>query len=249
MVWFEIDIGKFKAKYKFPKEDSATENLPYCDSQANILKRINETEQLKQEIQKVNLEKIRLDVKKSKESLSADEEDLLKRSEWILNTYQKVMNMKAYYINETTGEIHQTAQRKVGDETVEKFKGRTKNIPEGEYKETEIYEKDRYTREIRGEMLSPELYEMLKNKKKAVKFLMNFGTGWNEERVYVYPAFDEEMPNVLIMGKVGNTKLKDKIIQDLEELKEYEKLKEMIEATQIQVAKQNRGKIAGSLDD
>ena len=249
MVWFEINIGKYKAKYKFPKEDNATENLPYCDVKANILKRINETEQLKGEIEKVNLEKIRLEVKKSKEKLSAEEEDLLKRSECVLTAYQKVMNMKAYFVNEATGEIHQTALRKVGDEAVEKFKGRTKIIPEGEYKETEIYEKDRYTREIRGELLCPELNEVLKNKKKAYKFLMNFGSGWNEERVYVYPSSDERLPNVLIMGKVGRTKLAETILKDLEELKEYEKLKEMIEATQIQIAKQSRNKIAGSLDD
>jgi hypothetical protein len=248
MVFFDIQIGDFgECKYKFPKEENATDTMPYCDSQLNILKRINETEQIKNKINELTIKKTGLEFKKARGEITPEEEEELKRTETMANTYSNVMSMKPYFVNEDTGETHLTSLRKLGDECIDKFKGRTKVIPEGEYKVCDIVEKDRYRKAERGELLNQKLYEFLKKQNKAVKFNAFFGTGYNEERVYVYPHTD--IQNVLIIEKVGRTKLADTIAKDMEELAEIEKMKELLESITLQANKLNKNKIAGSLDD
>lgn len=246
MVFYNLTIGKWKCKYKFPKEEVETADLPYCDSQLNILKRINETEQIKTKVRDLTKRKAQLEYRKDNQIITDEEKEELKKVEVSAYAYQDVMNMKAYFVNEETGDIHLKALRKLGDEALEKSK-KTEEIPDGEYAVCDIIEKDRYLSEQRGELLCPELYNFLKEQSKAVKFAMNFGFGLNEQRVYVYPSND--IPDLLIIGKVGRTKFKDVVIADLEELKEYNKMKEMLEAIQLQATKQNKNKIAGKLDD
>jgi hypothetical protein len=248
MTFFELTIGDFgECKYKFPKEENSTDTMPYCDSQLNILKRVNETQQIKDKIGELTIQKTGLEFKKQRGEITPEEEEELKRVETMANTYSNVMSMKPYFLNEDTGEVHLTSLRKLGDECIDKFKGRTKVIPEGEYRVCEIAEKDRYRKAERGELLNQKLYDFLKKQNKAVKFTAFFGTGYNEERVYVYPSVD--IQNVLIIEKVGRTKLSETIAKDMEELAEIDKMKELLESITLQANKLNRGKIAGDLDD
>jgi hypothetical protein len=248
MVFFEITIGNFgECKYKFPKEENATDTMPYCDSQMNILKRVNETEQIKSKISELTIKKTGLEFKKQKGKITPEEEEELKQTEIMANTYSNVMALKPYFVNENTGEVHLKALKKLGDEAIDKFK-KTSVIPEGEYKVCDIAEKDRYRKAERGELLNQKLYDFLKKQdNKAIKFNATFGYGYNEERVYVYPSVD--IKNVLIIEKVGRTKLAETIAKDMEELAEVEKMKELLESITLQAGKLNRNKIAGSLDD
>jgi len=247
MVFFELEIQGFgECRYKFPKEENTTDTMPYCDSQMNILKRINETEQIKTKISELTIKKTGLEFKKQRGEITPEEEEELKQTEVMANAYTNVMSFKPYFINEETGETHMKALKKLGDEALEKSP-KTKEIPEGEYRVCEIVEKDRYLKEEKGELLNQKLYDFLKKQNKAIKFLMNFGLGNNEQRVYVYPSPD--INNVLIMDRVGRTKLSDTIAKDMEELAEIDKMKELLESITLQANKINKGKIAGSLDD
>jgi len=247
MVFSKLEIAGFgECLWKFPKEENATDTLPYCDANLNILDRVNETKQITTKISDLTIQKTKLEFKKQKGEISPEEEEELKRVGVMANTYQDVMNLKPYFINEDTGEIHLTALKKLGDEAIGKSL-RTKEILEGEYKVCEIVEKDRYLKEEKGELLNQKLYDFLKKQNKAIKFNMNFGFGYNEVRVYVYCSPD--IDNVLIINKVGRTKLAETIAKDMEELKEVEKMKELLENITLQANKINKGKIAGSLDD
>jgi len=247
MVFSKLEIAGFgECLWKFPKEENTADTLPYCDANLNILDRINETKQITTKISDLTIQKAKLEFKKEKGEISPEEEEELKRVEVMGNTYQDVMNLKPYFINEDTGEIHLTALKKLGDEAIGKSL-RTKELSESEFKVCEIIEKDRYLKEEKGELLNQKLYDFLKKQNKAIKFLMNFGYGYNEQRVYVYPSND--IDNVLIIGKVGRTKLVETITKDMEELKEVVKMKELLESITLQANKINKGKIAGSLDD
>lgn len=249
MGFSKIVIGNFgECEYKFPKEENASESLPYCDSQGNILKRVNETEQIKTKIVELNTEQIKLEFRKQKGELKPEEEELLKRVQTMSNTFQSVMSMKPFYINEDKpDDIHYKAFKKLGDEVIDKVK-KTDIIPEGEYRVCEVSEKEKFRKEERGELFNAKLYEFLKGQKgKAVKFNMNFGYGTNEQRVYVYPS--DELDNVLIINRVGRTRIIDTISNDLKDLEEENKMKELLESVNLQVAKLNRNKIAGNLDD
>lgn len=248
MVFYEIEIGNFgECKYKFPKEENATDTMPYCDGDLNILSRVNETKQITTKISELAIQKAGLEFKKQSGTITPEEEQELKKVEIMAYSYQDVMNMKAYFVNEATGEVHLTSFRKLGDEAIDKFRGRTKLVKEGEYKICDIVEKDRYRKAERGELLNSKLYEFLSNQNKAIKFNAFFGTGYNEERVYIYPSVD--IKNVLIIEKVGRTKLAETIAKDMEELAEVEKMKELLEGITLQANKLNKNKIAGSLDD
>ena len=248
MVWFDLTIGKFETKYKMLKEEVSTESMPYCDSQSNILIRVNETEQIKTKINDWTIKKTSLQFKKQRDGLNPQEEEELKKADTLATAYSDVMALKPYFVNEATGEIHLKALRKLGDEALEKSK-RTRVISDGEYRVCELKEKEKFLSEQRGAMLCPELYKMLKElgEDKAVKFTMNFGYGNNEERVYAFPS---EFPDALVITKVGNgrTKFRDALEKEIEELKEYTKLKEMLKAISLQESQKNKNKIA-SLDD
>jgi hypothetical protein len=247
MVFQELVIGNFgECKYKFPKEDNASDTLPYCDSNLNILKRVNETEQIKNKISELTIKKTGLEFKEARGEITSEEKEELKRTEVMANTYSNVMAMKPYFVNEETGETHMKALKKLGDEALDKSP-KTKEIPEGDYRVCEIVEKDRYLKEEKGMMLNQKLYDFLKKQNKAIKFVMNFGLGLNETRVYCYPSPD--INNVLIIDRVGRTKLSDTIAKDIEELNEIEKMKELLESITLQANKMNKGKLAGSLDD
>ena len=247
MVFYTLKIGKFgDCKYKFPKEKNSTTSLPYCDSNLNVLERINETKQITTKISDLTIQKAKLEFKKESGKITPKEEEELKQVELMANAYQDVMNLKPYYLNKDTGEVHLSALRKLGDEAIGKSL-KTKEIPEGEYRVCEINEKDRFLKEDRGELFNQKLYDFLSKENKAVKFVMNFGFGNNEERVYVYPSI--EFKNVLIIGKVGRTKIAEKIAEDIKELSEIEKMKELLKNVTLQASELNRGKIAGNLDD
>jgi hypothetical protein len=247
MVFFELQIGDFgECKYKFPKEENTTDTMPYCDSQLNILKRVNETEQINTKIKDLTIQRTGLEFKKQRGEITPEEEEELKRVDVMANTYSNVMSMKPFFVNENTGETHLKALKKLGDEAIDKFQ-KTKVINEGEYKVCDIVEKDRYRKAERGELLNQKLYDFLKKQNKAIKFNASFGFGYNEERVYVYPSVD--IQNVLIIEKVGRTKLAETIAKDMEELAEIDKMKELLESITLQANKLNKNKIAGSLDD
>jgi len=248
MVFYELVIGNFgSCKYKFPKEENTSDVLPYCDSQLNILKRVNETEQIKIKITDLTIQKAKLDFKKQNGIITPEEEVELKKVETMAQSYQDVMNMKPYFINENTGETHLKALKKLGEEAIG-VSSKTKEILEGEYRVCEIVEKDRYLKEEKGMLLNQKLYDFLKEQNKAIKMNMTFGTGiTNEQRVYIYPSID--IQNVLIIGKVGRTKLSETIEKDMQELAEVEKMKELLESITLQANKLNKNKIAGSLDD
>lgn len=246
MVFSNLEIEGFgECKYKFPKEENASDTLPYCDSELNILKRVNETEQIKKQISELSIKKAGLEFRKQRGIATAEELEELKKVEATAFALQNVMNLKPYYINEETGDIHAKALKKLGDEAIDRMP-KTSKISEGEYRICEIAEKEKYLKEEKGEFLNQKLYDFLKKQNKAIKFNMSFGYGINEQRTYVYPS---EFDNVLIINKVGRTKLQETIAKDMEELAEIEKMKELLESITLQANKINKNKIAGSLDD
>lgn len=248
MVFYKITIGKYKATYKFPTLKSSSD-YPYCDEQANILERINETEQQKQKIASLNPIVMTLDMKRQNGTITKEEEEKLKLLQKELNIRQEVFNLKPYYVNEKTGEVKLKALKKVGEEALESFRGRTSEVREGEYKETdkeEFFEKE-YQKEEKGFMICPELYKDLKAKgEKAIKFNAHLGNGWNEVRTYVYPS---KIDDVLVMVKVSQDKLYENMERELKELKEVQEMKKLLEQATLQANELNKGKIAGSLED
>lgn len=243
MVYFNLQIGKYKGFYQFDKEVNETTDLPYCDANKNILDRINETQQEKDKIEEVNMKVLKLEHKPDK---TAQEEEQLKDLHIEINIRTEIRTYKPYYKDKKTGDTHLKAFKLLGDEVLDGTEGRTKEIPEGEYAFCEIGEHEVMKKGEKGTFFSQELYDVLKAQNKAVKFNMKFAKGNNEERIYIYP--DTEIPNVMIMNKTGRTKFKDVLIRNVEDLKQYEELKKMLEGIDLDNAKKNRNKIAGSLD-
>lgn len=246
MVWSNLTIGNWKCKYKFPKEKNSVTDLPYCDSKGDIVKRVNETEQLKQKISDLVIEVTKLDFKKQNGTITSEEEDKLKISQKDLAVRQEVMNSKPYYINENTGEILLTASKKLGDEVLTKSK-KTSEISREEFRVCEVMEKEKFMKEEKGEMFCPELYKFLMDngEGKAIKFNMGYGFGNNEQRTYVYPTKHKDF---LVMNKVGRTNYEEALEEDIRELEELESLKKVLEKVSLQGGKVNKNLIAGSLD-
>lgn len=243
MVYYKLTLGKYNCIYQFDKEVNDTTDLPYCDADKNILDRINETLQEKMSIDYVNKKVAYLE---NKAHRTPEEEEDLKLSKHELNIRTEISSYKAYYINKDTGEKHLKAFKLLGDIVLDGSDGRTKEIPEGEYVFCDIGEHDIMKKGEKGTFVCQELYDVLKAQNKAIKFNMKFGIGNNEERVYVYP--DKDTPNALIMNKTGRTKFKEVMIRNLEELKKYEELKEILKAIDLEEKKKSRNKVAGSLD-
>jgi hypothetical protein len=248
MVFYKIRIGKYNASYKFPPKKSSSD-YPYCDEQAQILERVNETKQQEIKIADLNPKVMSLDMKKQKGTITKEEEEELKLLQRELNARQEIYNLKPYYVNEATGEIRLKALKKVGDEALDKFKGRTSEISDNEYRETtreEFFDKEFQT-EDKGFMICPELYSDLKRKgDKAIKYNAHYGNGWNEQRTYVYPS---KIDGILIMVKVSQDQLYESMSRELDELKQVQEMKKLLEQATLQANEINKGKIAGSLDD
>lgn len=131
---------------------------------------------------------------------------------------------KGYYINEETGEKHDTAFKLINGKPYSKL-SKTKEI--NVFKEVDKAEVGDLLIEKQYLVENDLLLEELRTKGKAIKFGFTNGNGFKVFKGYLYPS--EVYKNYMLLA-LGTTQISE-IIKDIDEIKSQKKKLENIELT------------------